>query len=210
MVRSTGVRSQASPGGTPPRGMPDGRSSAPGMHSGSAEATSNQQSLGDLVALAAKDMSQLVRYEIDLAKTELQADMKRAALSGALFGFAAFIGCLVLVLLTFALAFGLYAAGVPGGGGLYVCFVYAAIICVLVAAAMVVLARFGLKRFSKMKTTRKTVTDDLDMLRRRDGAAPAVPEGSAALADDDGTLRGTRVAGEISDGALPGGRTLPR
>jgi hypothetical protein len=30
-----------------------------------------QQSLGDLVAAAAKDMSQLVRYEISLAKGEL-------------------------------------------------------------------------------------------------------------------------------------------
>jgi hypothetical protein len=180
------------------------------MRSGVQEERADQQSLGDLVALAAKDVSQLVRYEIDLAKTELRADMKRAALSGALFGFAAFIGCLVLVLLTFALAFGLYAAGVPGGGGLYVCFIYAAVICILIAAAMVVVARIGLTKFSKMKNTRKTVGDDLDMLRRRDGASPAVPGGpAAALAGDDGTLRGAQGAVEISDGGLRDG-TLRR
>jgi Putative Actinobacterial Holin-X, holin superfamily III len=205
MVRSAGVRTQAS-------SMPDGRrTGVPGTHSSAAEATADQQSLGDLVALAAKDMSQLVRYEIDLAKTELRADMKRAAVAAALLGFAAFIGCLVLVLLTFALALGLHAAGVPGGGGLYVCFVYAAIICILIAAAMIVLARFGLTRFSKMKDTRKTVGDDLDMLRRRDGASPAVAEGSAAsLASDDGTLEGTRVAAELPEGTPRDGRTLRR
>ena len=34
------------------------------------EPAGDGQSLGDLVALAAKDVSQLIRYEIDLAKTE--------------------------------------------------------------------------------------------------------------------------------------------
>jgi hypothetical protein len=181
------------------------------MRSSAAEATADQQSLGDLVALAAKDVSQLVRYEIDLATTELKADMKRAAAVGALFGFAAFIGCLVLVLLTFALALGLHALGVPGGGGLWACFIYAALICVLIAAAMIVLARFGLTRFSKMKKTRKTVGDDLDMLRRRDGASTAVAEGSAAsLASDDATLERTRVAAELPEGTPREGRTLRR
>jgi hypothetical protein len=51
------------------------------------------QSLGDLVALAAKDVSQLIRYEIDLAKTELRAGLKRV---GTPAGEAAFAGCLVL------------------------------------------------------------------------------------------------------------------
>mgnify|MGYP001313761838 CR=1 FL=1 len=49
------------------------------------------QSLGDLVALAAKDVSQLIRYEIDLAKTELRGDLKRVGLAGALAGVAAFV-----------------------------------------------------------------------------------------------------------------------
>jgi len=57
--------------------------------------------------LAAKDASQLIRYEIDLAKAELSADMRRVGLAGALVGFAAFVGCLVLVMLSFAFAFGL-------------------------------------------------------------------------------------------------------
>jgi hypothetical protein len=149
---------------------------------------SDQESLGDLVALAARDVSQLIRYEIDLAKSELRADVKRAAMAGALFGFAAFIGCLVLVLLTFALAYGLKAAGIPGGGGLYMCFIYAAIICVLVAGALVAAAIFGTKKFSGMRQTRKTVTEDLGMLRRRDAngsiSAGSAGGGKAAVTGD--------------------------
>ena len=41
------------------------------------------QSLGDLVALAAKDVSQLIRYEIDLAKTELKGDAQRVGIAAA-------------------------------------------------------------------------------------------------------------------------------
>jgi hypothetical protein len=156
---------------------------APSSDNGPAPA-SDQESLGNLVALAAKDVSQLIRYEIDLAKSELRADMKRAALTGALFGFAAFIGCLVLVLLAFALAYGLHSAGIPGGGGLYVCFVYAAVICILLAGVLAAAAVFGLRKFSGMKQTRKTVTEDIGMLRRRDGdgiTAVTAANGPAAV-----------------------------
>ncbi|HEY6789957.1 MAG TPA: phage holin family protein [Trebonia sp.] len=180
MVRISGVRAQ----------------------SGGASSPDGQPSLGDLVAVAAKDVSQLIRYEIDLAKRELRADVKRAAITGALFGFAAFVACLVLVLLTFALAYGLNAAGVPGGGGLYTCFVYAAVILVLVAGVLAGMAILVMRRFSGMKQTRKTVTDDLSMLRHRDGAtastAPgdALPNGHAAGAL---SADGPRATAEILD-----------
>src|SRR6184192_1989315 len=72
----------------------------PMVHSETPGPAGGDQSLGDLVALAAKDVSQLIRYEIDLAKTELKGDAKRAGLAAALGGMAAFVGCLVLVLLS--------------------------------------------------------------------------------------------------------------
>ena len=71
------------------------------------------ESLGELVSLAVKDVSQLIKWEIDLAKLELRDDVKRIGISGAMLGVAGFIGCLVLVLLSFAAAFGLVAAGIP-------------------------------------------------------------------------------------------------
>src|SRR5580692_1527728 len=60
------------------------------------EPVGGDQSLGDLVALAAKDVSQLVRYEIDLAKTELRGDLKRVGLAGALAGAAVGVAILRL------------------------------------------------------------------------------------------------------------------
>jgi len=133
----------------------------------------DQESLGDLVALAAKDMSQLIRYELDLAKSEIRADIRRAAMAGALFGFVAFIGW------PGAGAAHLRAGLRPalgwraGGGGMYVCFVYAAVILVLLAGILALAAILGTKKFSGMRQTRKTVTDDIGMLRQR-GSAQAV------------------------------------
>src|SRR6266849_640023 len=76
------------------------------------QAGNAQASVGDLVALAVSDVSQLVKYELDLAKMELKADARRLGIGGALVGAAGFVGCLVLVLLCFAFAFGLVAMGI--------------------------------------------------------------------------------------------------
>jgi hypothetical protein len=124
------------------------------------------QSLGDLVALAAKDVSQLVRYEIDLAKTELRGDIKRAGWAGLLGGIAAFVGCLVLVLLCFAWAYGLITLGIWN----WAAFMIAAGTCVLVAGAAVGIAALKMRGMSGMRQTRKSVTEGLGMLRR-DGQA---------------------------------------
>ena len=135
----------------------------------------SDQSLGDLVALAAKDVSQLLRYEIDLAKREIKGDAQRAAVSGALFGFCAFAGCLIAVVLCFAEAYGLYAAGAPGG--LSGAFLWTALTVAVLAAVAGLAARVLLRKFSGMRKTRKTVSDDLAMLRR-DSQQPQVgPDG---------------------------------
>jgi hypothetical protein len=177
---------------------------------GASKPPADNESLGELVALAAKDVSQLIRYEIDLAKSELLADLRRAAMAGALFGFAAFVACQVMVLLTFALAYGLHSSGITGGSQLYVDFLYAAVICVLLAAALAGLAILGLRKFTKMRQTRKTVTEDIGMLRAGIGQSSngssasgknpsaAVPPGSA------------RSAGEVTgggSGAVTDGRS---
>jgi hypothetical protein len=120
------------------------------------------QSLGDLVAMAAKDVSQLVRYEIDLAKTELRGDMKRIGLAGALGGVAAFVGCLVLVLCCIAFAYGLITLGIWR----WAAFLIVAGTCVLLAGAAMGIAALKLRRLSGLRQTRKSVTEGLGMLRR--------------------------------------------
>jgi uncharacterized membrane protein YqjE len=125
------------------------------------------QSLGDLVALAAKDVSQLVRYEIDLAKSELKGDARRIGLAAALGGVAAFVGCLVLVLLCIAFAFGLVALGI----WTWAAFLIAAGTCILLAGVAVLIAVIKLRGLSGLRRTRKTVTEDIKALRH-DGQQP--------------------------------------
>ena len=52
------------------------------VRSGRPDSTDGQQSLGELVALAAKDISSLVRYEITLAKSEMKMDLRRTVPEG--------------------------------------------------------------------------------------------------------------------------------
>ena len=120
------------------------------------------QSLGDLVALAAKDVSQLIRYEIDLAKTELRGDLRRVGLAGALTGVAAFVGCLVLVLLCIAFAFGLVALGI----WTWAAFLIVAGTCVLLAGVAVGTAALMLRHMSGLRRTREAVTEGFGILRR--------------------------------------------
>jgi uncharacterized membrane protein YqjE len=122
------------------------------------EPAGGDQSLGDLVALAAKDISQLIRYEIDLAKIELKGDAKRVGLAGALAGVAAFVGCLVLVLFCIAFAYA---------------FLIVAGTCVLLAAVAVGIALLKLRHLSGLRKTRKTVTEGFGMLRH-DGQQPEI------------------------------------
>ena len=145
------------------------------------EPSGADQSLGDLVALAAKDVSQLLRYEIDLAKVELRGDLRRVGLAGALGGVAAFVGCLILVLLCFAFAYGLVAVGLST----WAAFLIVAGSCVLLAGLAVGIAFLKLRNLSGLRRTRKSVTEGIGMLRR-DGQHPEVAGDSATEIAPDG------------------------
>jgi len=137
-----------------------------------------EPSLGDLVALAAKDVSQLIRYEIDLAKTELRGDARRVGMAVAAIGLAAFVACLVLVLLSFALAFGLQARGI----WMWASFLIVSGLYILLAGIALAIALLRVRRLSGLSKTRKSVTEGLEMLRTEvqhpDGQRPelATPE----------------------------------
>jgi hypothetical protein len=145
------------------------------------EPSGADQSLGDLVALAAKDVSQLLRYEIDLAKVELRGDLRRVGLAGALGVIAAFVGCLILVLLCIAFAYGLVALGV----WTWAAFLIVAGTCVLVAGLAVGIAFLKVRHLSGLRKTRKSVTEGLGMLRR-DGHHPEVTGDGAPEISPDG------------------------
>jgi len=127
------------------------------------------QSIGDLVSVAARDISQLVRYEIDLAKLELKSDVKRAGIGAGLLAIAVFAACLLLMLLCFAFAYGLNAIGAPGG--LWGAFLWVALAVVLLIAVAGLVAFVLVKRMTKMSKTRRTLADDTSLLRRVKSAA---------------------------------------
>jgi Putative Actinobacterial Holin-X, holin superfamily III len=163
-------------------------------------------SLGDLVAQATRDISQLVRYEIDLAKSELKKDGKRvlfAALCGAL---CALAGCLIVILLCFAFAYMLHDwAGAPGG--MAGAFALTAAAVAILAIIAVVIARLLLKDLTKMRRTRKTMTDDIAMLRRSNGngATPGAADG-ASRGVGAGTSRGVGAGASPAVGAGAAGK----
>ena len=110
----------------------------------------DNQSLGALVATASRDISALVRGEIELAKAELRDDAKNAAKGAAMLGAAGFLGIFVLVLLSIAAAYGLVALGLaPGWAFLIVAGAY-----LLVAG---IVALIGVRAFRHIRPPERTI-----------------------------------------------------
>ncbi|HEX3512378.1 MAG TPA: phage holin family protein [Trebonia sp.] len=150
------------------------------------DGTDGQQSLGELVALAAKDISTLFRYEITLAKRELKVDVRRILLAAALAVFALSGLCLILILLCFALAYLIvWVTGWPT----FVAFLLTAAGCLLVIVLAGWIALGRIKKVTGMKMTRKTVMDDISMLRRSEPSPDGL--GPGADSPEVGTRTGT-------------------
>jgi hypothetical protein len=109
-----------------------------------------QPSLGQLFAEASRDLSALVHDEIELAKAEIRREVKNGATGGAMFGAAAFVVVLAVILLSIAAAYGLVALGLhPGWAFLIVAGVY------LLAA--VLFALMGKRAVSKVGPPQRTI-----------------------------------------------------
>lgn len=130
------------------------------------EALSDDQvedkSLGELVALASSNVSDLVRAEIDLAKLELKADAKKAAWGSFMFAVAGLMAGMVVILLSIAAAYGLVAAGIWH----WAAFVIVAVGYLLLAGLLIFIGLWRIKKIEGAKRTRRTLTE-LSSLRRR-------------------------------------------
>jgi hypothetical protein len=159
------------------------------VRSGRPDGSDAQQSLGELVALAAKDMSSLVRYEISLAKSELKMDARRIGIAAALAVVGLFVGCLLVVLLCFAFAYGLVAAGI----WIWAAFLIVAGTCLLLIGLAGLIAFGRIRKVTGMKMTRKTVMDDIGMLRKSEPS----PNGVGPAVTNPGVSAGTGTTAEI-------------
>ena len=106
--------------------------------------TTPERTLGQLVADATQDVSTIVRSEITLAKAEITADAKQAGKGAGMFAGAGVMGFLGVILLLFAVVYGLVAAGLPT----WLAFLIVAVLLFVVAG---VLGLVGKKTVSKVK-----------------------------------------------------------
>jgi hypothetical protein len=159
------------------------------VRSGRPDSVDGQQSLGELVALAAKDMSSLIQYEISLAKSELKMDARRIGIASALGVVSLFVTCLIVVLLCFAYAFGLVAAGI----WTWAAFLIVAGTCLLLIGLAGLIAYGRIRKVTGMKMTRQTVMDDIGMLRKSEPS----PNGSRPGVANPGVGAGTGTTAEI-------------
>lgn len=126
-----------------------------------------ERTLGQLVADASREMSDLVRCEVALAKAELRTELKHAGLAGGLFAVAGYLAFLASILLAIAAGYGLVAAGLAP----WLAFLVLAVALLLVT---VILALVGKARISGLKAPERTIrsTRALAELRPNAGAAP--------------------------------------
>ncbi len=112
-----------------------------------------EESLGALVAAASDHISTLVRAEIELAKAEFRFDAKRAGTAAGLFGAAAFMAHLCLILASFTIAYALIGAGMwPWAAFLIVTLLY-----LLTAGLLVFIGMRRLKGLTGMKRTLRSL-----------------------------------------------------
>jgi MFS family permease len=88
-------------------------------------------SLPELLSRLISQSSTLFREELQLAKTELRQEIRKAGKAGGLFGGAAVTGFLAALLLSFALAWGLGDLMEPWAGFLIVGIIWAIVAAVL-------------------------------------------------------------------------------
>ncbi|SBW28979.1 phage holin family protein [Protofrankia symbiont of Coriaria ruscifolia] len=130
-----------------------------------------EATLGELVAVATRDMSLLVRQEINLAKAELSQQALSAGLGAGLLVGAAGLGAGALIAVTIGLGELFTWAGVERFWSYFL----TALLYVVVAALLGLLAARRLKKLSPPERTLQTVRDDIAWLKH-----PTVIGGSGA------------------------------
>jgi hypothetical protein len=128
----------------------------------------DDRSVGDLVSEAVSDLTRLVRYETDLAKSELLADVRRIGVSAALAATIVFTSFLMLVMLSFALAYGLQTLGVWD----WASFLIVTGVLIVLAAAFGGIIYLKVRRLDRLRKTRESVQGSIAMLRRDEQTGP--------------------------------------
>ncbi|MEV0329362.1 phage holin family protein [Micromonospora echinospora] len=121
-----------------------------------------QQSIGQLLADASRDLSTLLRQEVQLAKAELRQEARTAGAVVAMVAAAAIAALLTLLFLSHALWWGLSNVMDQGWAALIV-----AVLWALVGGVLAVRARKQLSAIRTLPLTKQTAQEIPDALRGR-------------------------------------------
>ncbi|MEV7330788.1 phage holin family protein [Micromonospora sp. NPDC093244] len=122
-----------------------------------------QASVGELLGEVTRDVSTLMRKEVELAKAELREEVSQAGKAGGMFGGAGVAGFLAVLFVSYAVWWGLSNTMDQGWAALIV-----AIIWAVVAGGLFVNARTQLKRArAVLPRTKQTAREVPDALRGR-------------------------------------------
>ena len=121
-------------------------------------------SLGDLLGEVTRDMSTLMRQEVELAKVELKQSATRAGKGGGMLAGAGVAGIFVLLFLSLALW---YALGMLMGLGWSA--VVVAVIWGIIAAVLAAIGRRELKAIRGMPQTAETLQEIPPTLKPSEG-----------------------------------------
>jgi len=124
-------------------------------------------SVGQLMGEVAKDLSTLMRQELELAKVEVKVEAKKAGAGAGLFGAAGFAGYMVLMFLSFALwwALGYWFDNLAWAA------LVVAVIWGIVAAVLALRGKKEMKEVQGMRQTADTVKKIPDALQGNEEAA---------------------------------------
>lgn len=109
-----------------------------------------EPSIGELVASASRDVSTLIQHEIALAKSEIKVSVQAGGLGAALFGAAAFLLFLGVIMLSVALAYFIHMTGLD----LAWCF---SIVFLLYALVAGILAFVGYKKVRAVRPPERAI-----------------------------------------------------
>ena len=110
----------------------------------------DEPTVGRLVADVSRDMSMLVRQEIELAKSELKISARHSGLAAGMFAGAAFLALLGIIMLSVALAYFIHFTGLD----LAWCFL---IVFVLYLALAGVLGFIGVRQIKKVGPPKRAI-----------------------------------------------------
>ena len=123
--------------------------------------TEDEPTVGQLVANASRDLSSLVRSEIELAKAELKTTAVAAGTGAGMFGGAAFLALLAIILLSIAAAYGVSALGLHPA----LSFLIVAVLYLLIALALVLVGKRMLGKAKGPQRAIETSKESVEALK---------------------------------------------